>query len=516
MRAGGPIRARIILLFALTLGLNGADAATVGAIAPQLEASLHIGNTKVGLLTSVALVMGAVATVPVGMLVDRVRRMPVLALSIVLWSAASLLGAFARNYDDLLISRLLLGAVIATAGPAIASLTGDYFPASERGRVYGYILGGELLGSALGVIVCGSIASLISWRAAFVLLAIPGVFIAWTLWRTVPEPSRGGQSFLYPGARDFSDGGLHQTVAFNQPPAAYAAAGGPPGGSTTRPTGGAPPSSADSQDHDDRAREAVRRAGVEPEPDRILHQDPRTLGIVDSVRYVMAIPTNVLMIISSSLGYFFFGGLTTFAILFIRGRYHASQVSAELVLMFLVIGALIGTLVSGWLTDFLLDRGLLRGRVWVPAICYLLSVVLLVPGLLGTSITPAVWFDTAGAALLCAANPPLNAARLDIVPAGLWGRAEAARTVVRSLSEAAAPALFGVVSDLIAGVIPEQTPVGTHTHVTAISDSAARGLMWTFLLMLSTLALAGVFLVKARSTYAVDVATAAASNQGTN
>ncbi len=228
----------------------------------------------------------------------------------------------------------------------------------------------------------------------------------------------------------------------------------------------------------------------------------------------MAIPTNVLMIISSSLGYFFFGGLTTFAILFIRGRYHANQVSAELVLAFLVIGALIGTLLGGRITDFLLDRGYLQGRVWVPAICYLLSVVLLVPGILGTSITPAVWFDTAGAALLCAANPPQSAARLDIVPAGLWGRAEATRTVVRSLAEAAAPALFGVLSDLIAGVIPEQTPVGTHTPVRVISDSAARGLMWSFLLMLSTLALAGVFLLRARNTYAVDVATAAASNQG--
>ena len=516
--AGGPVRARIILLFAFVLGLNGADAATVGAIAPQLEASLHIGNTKVGLLTSVALIMGAAATIPVGMLVDRVRRMPILAFSIILWSAASLLGAFARNYDDLLISRLLLGAVIATAGPAIASLTGDYFPAGERGRVYAYILGGELLGNALGIIVCGSVASLISWRAAFVLLAIPGVFLAWVLWRTVPEPSRGGQSFLYPGAQDFDDAGLYETVAFNGPPAQSASGGmGPAAGATTGAPGaahGPPPS--DGHDGDDRAREAVRKAGIQPDPDRILHQDPRTLGIADSVRYVMAIPTNVLMIVSSSLGYFFYGGLTTFAILFIRGRYHAGQIEAELVLGILVVGALAGTLLGGRITDMLLDRGFLQGRVWVPAICYMASAVLLIPGILGHSITPAVWFDAAGAALLCAANAPLNAARLDIVPAGLWGRAEATRTVVRSLAEAAAPTLFGAVSDLIAGVIPEQTPVGTHTHVQVLSDSAGRGLMWSFLLMLSTVALAGVVLLRARNTYAVDVATAAASNQGTD
>ena len=89
---------------------------------------------------------------------DRVKRIPMLAASIVLWSIASLLGAFAGSYSTLLLTRLLLGAVVATAGPAIASLTGDYFPAKERGKIYAYILGGEIGGNALGFIVCGSVA----------------------------------------------------------------------------------------------------------------------------------------------------------------------------------------------------------------------------------------------------------------------------------------------------------------------------------------------------------------------
>src|ERR1700734_2105060 len=70
-RVGGPARARVIALFGAVLALNGADTATVGAIAPQLEHALHIGNTKIGLLSSVALLVGAVFTIPVGMLVDR-------------------------------------------------------------------------------------------------------------------------------------------------------------------------------------------------------------------------------------------------------------------------------------------------------------------------------------------------------------------------------------------------------------------------------------------------------------
>jgi MFS family permease len=490
-RVGGPARARVIVLFGAVLALNGADTATVGAVAPQLERALHIGNTKIGLLSSVSLLVGAVFTIPVGLLVDRVKRLPMLSLSIVLWSIASLVSAFSANYSSLLLTRLLLGAVVATAGPAIASLTGDYFPARERGRVYAYILGGEIAGTAVGFIVSGSLASLISWRAAFVLLGVPGFFLARVLYRTVPEPLRGGQSRLEPGAAD-----LKQAVA----------------AASLRPQAEAEGAEEPEAVQEDLAQEAARRLGVRPDPDLVLEDDPRALGLVPAVRYILSIPTNMLMIISSSLGYFFFAGLSTFALLFLRGRYHASQGTAELVLALLVAGALVGTLASGRLTDLMLRRGHLGVRVWVPALCYLGAAVLLIPGFLGSHLTPAVWFDVAGAALLSAANPPLDAARLDIMPAGLWGRAESTRTVLRSLAQALAPLVFGGLADLIAGIAPKQAPIGTHPGV--ISPGGARGLEISFLLLLGTLAAAGVFLLRARHTYPRDVATAAASHQG--
>ena len=164
---GGPARARVIFLFGGVLALASADASTIGAVAPQLESSLHIGNTEVGLLSSVTLLIGAVAVIPVGLLVDKINRVHMLSISIVLWSAAMLASGAAGSYSSLLITRLGLGAVSATAGPAIASLTGDYFYARERGRVYGYILGGEIAGTAVGFIVSGLVASVLSWRFAF-------------------------------------------------------------------------------------------------------------------------------------------------------------------------------------------------------------------------------------------------------------------------------------------------------------------------------------------------------------
>jgi MFS family permease len=484
---GGAARARVIFLFGGVLALASADTSTIGAVAPQLESQLHIGNTEVGLLSSVTLLIGAAAVIPVGMMVDKINRVHMLSISIVLWSVAMLASGAAGSYQTLLITRLALGAVSATAGPAIASLTGDYFYARERGRVYGYILGGEVAGTAVGFIASGAVASILSWRFAFWVIAIPGFFLARELWRTLPEPRRGGMSRLDHGTVDL-----------------FAAARG-----QDRPE----PSEEDDDiaiRDDDLAQEAARNRGIEPDPRLVLTEDPAQMSLKRAFRYIMSIPSNVTMIIASALGYFFFAGLQTFAVLFVRAHYHASQGTATLVLALLVAGALAGVLISGRLTDALLRRGVLNARVWVPAISYIAAAALLVPGILATKLTPAIWFDVGGAALLSAANPPLDAARLDIMPAGLWGRAESVRTLFRTLAQALAPLLFGLVADLIAGITPHQTPIGTKPKG-SIDTGTANGLEYSFLLMLIVLGAAGVILLRARHSYPRDVATAAAS-----
>jgi MFS family permease len=495
-RVGGPARARVIVLFAFVLALNGADSSTVGAIARQLESGLHINNTDIGLLVSVSLIVGAVFTIPVGLLVDRTRRMPLLAFSVVLWSVASLLSAFAGSFSSLLLTRLALGAVAATAGPAIASLTGDYFAADERARIWSYILVGEAAGTAFGFIVSGFVADLIDWRAAFVVLGLPGFFLARELWRTVPEPLRGGQSHLQVGDVDL-DAAVHRGAAPEQRGDGVAEEEAPAVDATQQA-----------------AREAARQAGVEANPRLVLHEDPSKMSLGRSIRYLFAIPSNVLMIVGSSLGYFYFAGLQTFALLFVLGHFKAGQAEGELFLALLVVGAVIGTLVGGRVPDLLLKRGYLSARVWFPGVCYAAAALLLIPGFLGKNITPAIWFAVLGAGLISAANPPLQAARLDVVPSGLWGRAQSAQTVVRSLAQALAPLVFGGVSQLISGIVPSQAPIGdVKTHLHAPSSNTTTGLEITFLVMLTTLAAAGYFLFRARETFASDVASAAASDE---
>jgi MFS family permease len=489
---GGPARARVIFLFGAVLALSSADASTVGAVSPQLERALHIGNAKIGLLSSVSILVGAVFVLPVGLFVDRFKRVPLLAGCIVLWSVASIASAFAPDYSTLLITRLALGAVTAAAGPAIASLTGDYFAASERGRVYAYILAGEAAGTAVGFVISGTLANAISWRVAFVVLGIPGFFLARALWRTVPEPLRGGQSRLHPGTENLDD-------AFSVAAAARA-------------------------DHEDRepaageegelARAAASQRGIEPDPRLVLHEDPSRMGLIRATRYILSVRTNFVLIVSQALGYFYLAGLNTFALLYVRGHYKVSQLTAELALLALVVGGVIGTIAGGRITDTMLRRGLLEARIWVPAICYMAASVLLIPGIVGSSLTPALWFDVAGATLLLAANPPLDAARLDVMPAGLWGRAQSTRSFLSSIAQALAPITFGGLSSLIAGIVPAQAPVGTHPG--PLSSSASTGLEITFLILLVTLFAAGVFLAAARHSYPRDVATAGASQQASD
>ena len=95
-------------------------------------------------------------------------------------------------------------------------------------------------------------------------------------------------------------------------------------------------------------------------------------------------------------------------------------------------------------------------------------------------------------------------------PRGCGDERRAPEPCCAQLAQALAPLLFGAVADLIAGFSPPQAPIGTHTHH-AVSSATGAGLQASFMIMLITLAAAGIFLLRARRTYPTDVATAAAS-----
>ena len=188
-RVGGSASRHLIVVFALTLGLVSADMASLGAVAPELKRSLGISNGHLGVLAGVTTIAGALATLPIGVLVDRMCRTRLLSIAAMTWAAATVASALAWSFPVLLVTRLLLGVLTAAAGPAVASMLGDSFPAQRRARVYGMVLAGELVGTGFGFVIAGDLAA-ISWRLAFAVLAVPALGLAWLLWQ-LPEPERG-------------------------------------------------------------------------------------------------------------------------------------------------------------------------------------------------------------------------------------------------------------------------------------------------------------------------------------
>lgn len=460
---GGRAHARVVGVLSAALAFQGADFATVSATADNLQRLFHIDNIRIGALISVVSLITAAATLPLGVVADRTHRTRLLAISMLLAALAMLVSATANSYLWLLLARIPLGVVIATAIPTVSSLTGDYFPARDRGRMWGMLLGGELLGTGAGFVLSGELSALISWRAAFGWLVPACLAIAWAAHR-LPEPARGGQSKLRSEQAPIPD-------EHGIPRAEHGA---------------------DSRHPGSVAQQVARHRNVTPDENLVLHEDPTNRSLWWAIRYILRIPTNQVLIVCSALAYFFLTGVQSFGLLFITAQYRVPKPVASALVIALGIGALAGVYLSGRLSDRLLQREVINARVLLPTAALTAVTAAFVPALLTTSVAIALPLLILAAALLGAVNSPLDAARLDIMHPPLWGRAEAIRTALRSLAQAAAPLTFGLLSESVMGGGPA-------------------GLQRTFLVLLSAPLLAGLLALRTLRTYAPDVATIAAS-----
>jgi sugar phosphate permease len=232
------------------------------------------------------------------------------------------------------------------------------------------------------------------------------------------------------------------------------------------------------------------------------------MSLWKAMRYVLSVRTNVIVIVATSMGFVFFAGVQTFAVILMRSRYGLSQAAASSIIILIGAGALVGVLVSGRIVDWLLSRGRPSARVVVGAVGYIAAAALFLPGVLSPILIVSLPLFVLAGAMLASPDAPLNAARLDIMHPRLWGRAEGVRTVLQMTAFAVAPLIFGSVSALLGG---PHTSGGN----AAVSKANGTALAYTFLIMLVPLAIAGVALLWARRTYPCDVATAAASIDAT-
>jgi predicted MFS family arabinose efflux permease len=315
--------------------------------------------------------------------------------------------------------------------------------------------------------VSGEVSSLINWRWAFYVLSLPALAVAWVVWKFLPEPARGTQAWIRQGERD--------------------------PGAASRPRDGT--GTQESSPELSALQQRTMEADTQPRRDRVLTQDPTQRNIIWVIRYLLKLPTYRLLIAITGLIYYFFSGISMFGMIYFTGHYQLSRTYVSAFVFVLGAGAVIGVVSGGRISEQLFQKGKLSARLIVPSVALFQCVPFFAGGFWTGSIWLALPLLVIAAGSLGGAIAPVDAARLDIVHPRMWGRSESGRTALRSLFEGSAPLLFGAVSEWLGG-----------------GDEA---LMWTFILMLITLLLAGMFSLAARRTYPPDVATAAASVEKT-
>ena len=172
-----------------------------------IRRDLQISDTQMSLLMGFSFaVFYTFFGIPMGRLADTRTRRNVIAAGILFWSLMTASAGFARNFIQLLLVRVGVGAGEATLSPSAYSLISDCFPPERRATaisVYsmGVYLGGGIATLLGGLVVKFSVASdrlvlplfgaIRPWQFVFVVVGLSGALFAPVLF-TVREPIRRG------------------------------------------------------------------------------------------------------------------------------------------------------------------------------------------------------------------------------------------------------------------------------------------------------------------------------------
>ena len=136
--------------------------------------SIPMTETDFGLLTSVFLWTYGLLSPVAGFMADRFSRSRVIVISLFAWSATTWLTAYASNFSELLVMRVLMGVSEACYLPAALALITDYHRGPTRSLATGVHMTGIMFGSALGGLG-GWLAEMRSWGYAFTVLGLSGI-----------------------------------------------------------------------------------------------------------------------------------------------------------------------------------------------------------------------------------------------------------------------------------------------------------------------------------------------------
>lgn len=193
--AGRPALVALGVLAALNL-LNYIDRYLISSLIPMIleppdKGGLGITKAEAGFVGAAFMIVYTVSAPIFGALADRMRRLHLLAFAVMAWSLLTAACGLAVGLASLIALRAMTGvgeAAYASIAPAVLA---DEFRPSVRARVMAIFNTAIPVGAALGFVVGGVVGGVYGWRAAFMIVGLPGIIVAILIY-CLREPARGG------------------------------------------------------------------------------------------------------------------------------------------------------------------------------------------------------------------------------------------------------------------------------------------------------------------------------------
>ncbi len=171
----GNLRYVIVVLVAVATVINYIDRGALGFLWPEISKELELTELDYAIILNVFTFAYAFGQSIFGKIFDWIGTRLGFVLSIVVWSAATMLHAVATGLTSFAIFRALLGVSEAGNWPGATKANAEWFPINERALAQGIFNSGAAIGGIVSAPIIGLLfVWLESWQATFIAIGALG------------------------------------------------------------------------------------------------------------------------------------------------------------------------------------------------------------------------------------------------------------------------------------------------------------------------------------------------------
>lgn len=186
------IRWWMLSLVFLATTINYLDRQVMGLLKPVLEKEFSWDEKDYSYIVMAFTTTYAIGYMAMGRFIDKVGTKIGYAVSLIVWSLASIGHGFVKSTIGFIIARSTLGISEAGNFPAAIKSVAEWFPKKERALATGIFNSGATVGAILAPLLVPFILGHYGWRQTFVWIGALGMIwiILWWKFYTVPEKAK--------------------------------------------------------------------------------------------------------------------------------------------------------------------------------------------------------------------------------------------------------------------------------------------------------------------------------------